>query len=247
MTTIAVMAEPPRSGAVLTELVDADTLTESEATELYTAMFADLCEAIDGSGAELLVNYRSGDQVPGDDVDAEAEVRSALEGVVDTGELRFEVQVGSTHAARVGNTVTHLLEREGVKTAAVAQPTAALLARQHVDSAAMKLRTSEVVLGPSTAGRVSYAGFAEPIDFEDAFATPAVETLVRRANDAGLSVDFLPTIPVLEDADDLRTVVPQVRAREAAGRLVPSRTTATLDDLGFDVVEEDGAATVTRA
>ena len=247
MTTIAVMAEPPRSGAVLPDLVDGGTLTEAEATELYTAMVADLCEAIDGSGAELLVNYRSGEQVPGDDVDAEAEVRSALDGVIDTDEIRFEVQVGSTHAARVGNTVTHLLEREGVKTAAVARPTAALLARQHVDSAAMKLRTNEVVLAPSTAGRVSYAGFAEPIDFEDAFTAPAIETLVQRATDAGLSVDFLPTIPVLEDESDLLTVLPQIRARETAGRLVPSRTAATLDDLGFEVVDEDGTATVRRS
>lgn len=247
MTTIAVMAEPPQSGAVLTDLVDDGRLTVEEATELYTAMLADVCEAIDGSGAELLVNYQASEHVPDDDVDTEAEVRSALEGVLDTDAVRFEVQVGSTHSARVGNTVTHLLEREGVKTAAVVQPTAALLGRQHVDSAAMKLRTSEVVLGPSTAGRVSYAGFAEPIDFEDAFAAPAVETLAQRATDAGLAVDFLPTIPVLEDERDLQTVVPQLRARETAGRLVPSRTAATLADLGFEVIEEGGTATVVRS
>ena len=246
MTTIAVMAAPPQSGAVLPELVDDGTLTESAATELYTAMLADVCEAVDGSGAELLVNYRANEQVPGDDVDAEAEVRSALDGVVDTDAVRFERQVGSTHSARVGNTITHLLEREAVKTAAVVQPTAALLGRQHIDSAAMKLRTSEVVLGPSTAGRVSYAGFAEPVDFEDAFSAPAIETLVQRATDAGLSVDFLPTIPVLEDETDLLTVVPQVRAREAAGRIVPSRTAGTLAELGFEVTETDGTTTVSR-
>ncbi|NLV10966.1 hypothetical protein ACAH01_07375 [Halomicrobium sp. HM KBTZ05] len=246
MTTVAVMAEPPESGAVLTDLVERDRLTTDEASELYAAMLADVCEAIDGSGAELLVNYRADEQVPSEDGASEREVRSALDGVVDTDEVRFEVQVGSTESARAGNTITHLLEREGVRTAAVVRPTAALLGRQHIDTAAMKLRSNGVVLGPSTAGRISYAGFAEPIDFEDAFQTPTVETLVQRATDAGLAVDFLPTIPVVEQDADLPTVVPLLRARNRADRLVPTRTTAALDEFGFDVVDRDGTATVVR-
>jgi len=246
MTTIAVLAEPPREGAVCSTLVEQGVLTQAEATELYTAMFTDLCAAVDSSGAELLVNYRPSDQVPGSDVDPEAELRAVLDDVIDTGDVRFEVQVGSTFAGRVGNTVTHLLEREAVKTAAVVRPAAALLGRQHVDSAAMKLRSNEVVLGPSTNGRVTYAGFAEPIDFEDAFATPQIETLVRRATDAGLSVDFLPTVPLLETEADLETVVPQLRARQRAGRLVPTRTADALDSLGIEAVEEDGDVTVVR-
>jgi len=247
MTTIAVVATPPREGAVCQTLVEQEILTATEATELYTAMLSDVCAAVDASGAELLVNYRSDEQVPGDDVDSEAEVRAALADVIDTDSVRFEVQVGSTFAGRVGNTVTHLLERESVKTAAVVRPAAALLGRQHVDSAAMKLRSNEVVLGPSTDGRVTYAGFAEPIDFENAFATPQIETLAARATDAGLSVDFLPTVPLLETESDLATVVPQLRARQRAGRLVPTRTAETLDSLGITVVEEDGAVSVVRA
>ena len=234
MTTVAVIADPPVDGFVLPELADGP-LDESERTALYTAMVTDVCRAVEASGAELLVNYRPGEQVP-DGVDSEATVRDALDGQLDTPSgARYEVQVGSSRSARVGNTVTHLLEREGVKTAAAVPPTAALLTRQLVDSAAMKLRSSAVVLGPATDGRVYYAGFADPVDFEDAYDTPAVETLTERGSEADLNVDFLATTPVVETPADLRTVVPLLRARHRGERVVPPRTTALIEEFGLRV------------
>jgi hypothetical protein len=246
MTTIAVLADPSRAGQVLPALVEDGLVTDTEATELYAALLVDVCVAVDSSGAELLVNYRPDEQVPGEDVDSASAVRATLEDVIDTDATRFEVQVGSTFSARVGNTITHLLDREGVRTAAAVTPSAALLGRQHIDSAAMKLRSNDVVLGPSTDGRVTYAGFAEPIDFEDAYAGPQIETLVERATDAGLSIDFLPTVPVLSTPADLATVVPQLRARQRAGRLVPTRTMDVIDSLGLRVVEAEGETVVER-
>jgi len=244
MTTVAVMADPPVDGFVLPDLAGGP-LEESEATALYTAMLTDVCRAIEASGAELLVNYRPEGQVP-DGVDPEAAVREPLDAALDApGEVRYEVQVGSTHSARVGNTVTHLLEREGVKTAAAVEPTAGLLTRQLVDSAAMKLRSSGVVLGPASEGRVFYAGFAEPVDFEDAFATPTVQRLTDRAMDADLGVDFLPSMPVVESPRDLLTVVPLLRARLRAERVVPPRTTTLIQELGLRVeTTADGPALV---
>lgn len=245
MTTVAVLADPPVEGAVLTGLTDG-LLSEREATDLYAAMLTDVCRAIESSGADLLVNYRDPDQVP-DGVDPEAAVRDVLEPELHAlGDARFEVQVGSTFAGRVGNTATYLLEQESVATVAAVEPTAALLARQQVDSAAMKLRSSDVVLGPTTDGRVYYAGFGEPIDFEDAYATPAVETLTERAKDAGLDVDFLPTNPVLRTPEDLLTAIPVLRARRQAGRVVPPRTTTRIQEYGLRVVEGDSGAELIR-
>jgi len=238
MTTVAVVADPPVDGFVLPEL-SGGPLEESEATALYTAMLTDVCRAVEASGAELLVNYRPADQVP-DGVDPEVEIREPLEAALDApADARYEVQVGSSLSARVGNTVTHLLEREGVKTAAAVEPTAGLLTRQLIDSAAMKLRSSGVVLGPASEGRVFYAGFAEPVDFEDAYATPTVETLTDRAMDADLGVDFLPSVPVVETPADLRTVVPIVRARHRAERVVPPRTTTLLNEFGLRVTTDN--------
>ncbi|MDS0284196.1 hypothetical protein [Haloarcula onubensis] len=237
MTTVAVLADPPVDGFVLPELAGGP-LEESEATALYAAMLTDVCRAVEASGAELLVNYRPADQVP-DGVDPEAAVREPLDEALDApDDARYEVQVGSSRAARVGNTVTHLLEREGVKTAAAVEPTAGLLTRQLIDSAAMKLRSAGVVLGPSTEGRVYYAGFAEPVDFEEAYATPTVETLTDRAMDADLGVDFLPTTPVVETPSDLRTVVPLLRARHRAERVVPPRTTTLINEFGRRVTAD---------
>lgn len=236
MTTVAVLADPPQKGAVLEELVDSNVLTDDQATSLYRAMIGDVCEAVQSSGADLLVNYRPADHLPIDDADPEADLRSVVEDALDdTSEIRYEVQVGSTFAARVGNTVTHLLEREEVRTAAAVTPAAVFLGRQHVDSAAMKLRRSDVVLGPATNGRVYYAGFTTPIDFEDSHDSPAVQTLVERADDADLAADFLPMLPTLETPEDLDTVLPLLRARTTAGLQVSHRTARVLDEVGLDV------------
>jgi hypothetical protein len=234
MTTVAVLADPPVEGFVFPELGNG-LLDESEKTALYTAMLTDVCRAVEASGAELLVNYRPAEQVP-DGVDPESAVREPLEAALDApGQARYEVQVGSSLSARVGNTVTHLLEQEGVNTAAAVEPTAGLLTRQLIDSAAMKLRSSGVVLGPSTSGRVYYAGFAEPVDFEAGYATPAVKTLTDRAMDADLGVDFLSTAPVLQTPADLRTVVPLLRARHQAERVVPPRTTTLITEFALQL------------
>ncbi|WP_276272128.1 hypothetical protein [Haloarcula litorea] len=245
MTTVAVLADPPVEGAVASGL-RGDVLDEAEATALYTAMLCDVCRAVEASGADLLVNYRPPEQVP-DGVDPETALREPLsEALHDPDDARYEVQVGSTHAARVGNTVTHLLEREGVQTAAAVTPASGLLARQQIDSAAMKLRSSEVVLGPAGDGRVYYAGFAEPIHFEDAYAPPTVETLTERATDADLAVDFLPSVPVVETTADLRTVVPLLRARHRADRVVPPRTTTLVEELGLRVRGTDDGLELLR-
>ncbi|MDT3434719.1 hypothetical protein [Haloarcula sp. 1CSR25-25] len=245
MTTVTVLADPPVEGVVLQDLAGG-LLDDAEAAGLYEAMLLDVCRAVEISGGELLVNYRPPEQVP-DGVDPEAAVRGPVTDALESpGDARFEVQVGSTFAGRVGNTVTHLLDREEVATVAAVEPTAALLNRQLIDSAAMKLRSSGVVLGPAEGGRVYYAGFGEPIDFADSYAVPSVETIGERAADAGLDVDFLPSAPVLETRADLRTIVPLLRARDRAGRVVPPRTTAFLDDLGIRVIDDDGEPAVVR-
>jgi glycosyltransferase A (GT-A) superfamily protein (DUF2064 family) len=251
MTTVAVLCDPPRPGVVLPELVETSPLASEEAADLYAAMLGDDDRAVADSGGELLINYRPDDALPDTDADPDPDAEARLRAVVGTAlgdpdAARFEVQVGETFAGRAGNTATHLLEREEVGTVAVVEPTAPFLARSHVDNAAMKLRRSEAVLGSSTRGRVYYAGFAEPIDFEGAYTPPAVETLTDRGLDAGLEVDFLPTLPVVETGTDLVDALTLLRARRRAGRIVPERTADCLDDLGVAVVERGGDLELAR-
>lgn len=237
MTTIAVLVDPPRPGLVLPRLVETSPLSEQEAADLYAAIFRDLVEAVEKSGGELLVNYRADDDLPGDG-DSEAELREALADA-NVDDPRFEVQVGESFAARAGNTITHLLEGEEVNSAAVVRPNAPFLTRQFIDEAAMKLRRSEVVLGPATESRVHYAGFTDTIDFTGAYAAPALETLTDRAVDVGYGVDFLPMVTALETGHDLANVLSLVNTRKRAGRLVPGHTASVLDT--FELVVESTA------
>lgn len=233
MTTVVVLCEPPRPGHVLTDLAASSPLSEAEAAELYAAMATDIARAVEHSGGELLLNYREVD------ADAEREVREMV--AEEVSDPRCEVQVGETLSGRAGNTVTHLLEAEAVVSAAVVEPSAAFLTRQVIDTAAMKLRRSEVVLGPAPSGRVYYAGFTDPIDFTDAYTTPALETLTDRGLDAGYEVDFLQQLPVVETGADLAAALPLLRARERAGRIVPPHTMAAIREFGVAVVPgEDG-------
>jgi len=244
MTTIAVLADPPRDGLVATDLASTSPLTEAEAAEWYAAVLKDACVAVDKSGGDLLVNYRPDDLLPDEhvtDTPSEAAVRAVVASALDDlGDVRFEPQVGSNMAARAGNTVTHLLREEDVVSVAVVDPTIPFLTRPIVDNAAMKLRRSEVVLGTSTRGRVYYAGFTEPIDFTDAFADPALETLNARGRDEGHDVDFLPIQPVVESGSDLLDALPLLHALVDAERIVPVHTATVVDELGLRV-DYDGA------
>jgi glycosyltransferase A (GT-A) superfamily protein (DUF2064 family) len=209
-----------------------DTLGPADAADLYAAMLGDVCAAVQNGAGELLVNYR--------DDKAESRLRDALaDELPRPDDARYEVQVGETFAGRVGNTVTHLLESEGVDSAAVVEPTAAFVSRETLGTLTMKLRTRDAVVGPSTGGRVYLAGFREPIDYVDAYEPPALETLVERAREADLDVDFTPTLPVVEATRDLVTAVTQIRARVAAGRNVPPRTAGFIADHDLRVVTDD--------
>jgi len=232
MTTVVVLAEPPVEGEQLPAL-HPDPLTSVEATELYRAMLVDTCSMVQHGEADLLVNYP--DHFVSD-TDPQDALRDLLASELpEPDDARYEVQVGDTESGRIGNALTHLLDSEDEQTVAVLAPTAPLLRREHVGNAAMKLRSSEVVLGPSTDGRVYFGAFAGTVDFEDAFTTPAVERVTERGLDAGYDVDFLPMLPRIERPADLVTAVSLIRSRKEAGRLVPQRTTAVIDELGLEV------------
>jgi glycosyltransferase A (GT-A) superfamily protein (DUF2064 family) len=250
MTVIAVLADPPRPGLVLPRLAETSALTAEMAADCYEALLRDTVRAVDASGGDLLVNYRPDEDVPDeyvpDGADAEAELRTLVADELGaTADVRFERQVGSTESARAGNTVTHLLREEDARTAAVVRGTAPFLGRTVVDNAAMKLRRSAVVLGPSTRGRTYYAGFGDPVDFTDALGTLELPTLAERAAEAGVDADFLPLAPVVEDGEDLRTVLPMLEARRHAGRVVPSNLAAFVEESGLGL-GPDGDVVVER-
>jgi glycosyltransferase A (GT-A) superfamily protein (DUF2064 family) len=242
MTTVTVLCESPHEG-VLADLAATTPLAESETADLYAALCADVFRAVETSASDLLVNYR-----PRESEDAEADLRALADAALDSPDaVRYEEQVGSTFAGRVGNTVTHLLESEEESSVMVIEPTAPFLTRGDIDGLAMKLRRSDVVLGPASQGRVYAAGFSSTVDFAEAYTPPAIETLTARANDAGLDVDYGPMAPVVETREDLTGALALIRARRRAERDVPRHTAEYFDELGLTLVEEGGELELAKA
>lgn len=246
MTTVAVLCDPPRPGQVLGDLVETSPLSESEAAGLYEALLKDTVAAVEKSGGELLVNYRADEDldVPGED--SEAEIRAAIEDVVDVEEARFEVQVGETFSGRVGNTASHLLETEEVSSVGITRPEAAFLARTEVDEGGMKLRSTDAVVAPSPGGRVYYAAFGESIDFTDCYAPPAFETVVDRCLDAGLDVEFSQQKTYVETGSDLADALTQIRTRRKAGGIVPRHFAEWAAETDLVVDADDEGLSLTR-
>jgi glycosyltransferase A (GT-A) superfamily protein (DUF2064 family) len=242
MTVHALVVDPPRPGLALPELASrVPGLGNDGAATLAGAMVQDAAVAAADSGGDLLVNHPTASQLPEASrtgADPASELRELLNEALDSlDDVRFEPQVGGSFEARVGNTVTHLLRAEDAASVAVLDGRAPTLDHPALDSAAMKLRRSEVVVGPAPGGRVAYLGLTGPIDFAGAWQPPALETLVDRAVDAGHAVDFLPMHPAVDGSEGLASVVPVVAARRAAGRRVPEHTAAAIDELALRVVE----------
>ncbi|MFB6229199.1 MAG: hypothetical protein ABEH88_11720 [Halobacteriales archaeon] len=252
MAINAVLVDPPRPGLVLSDLVATTPLSEDEAATLYAAMAKDVLRAAERSGAELLVNYRSEETLSeGHASDAgtgaEAEVRAlAADALSEPDAARYEPQVGSTHAARVGNTATHLLETESADSVSILDPRAPTVARTDLDGAAMSLRSNETVLGPATAGRVYYYGMTAPIDFEGAYGPPAMSTITRRAVEAGHDVSFVDMHPVVATRTDLATLLVVIESRVAANTPVPEATTEALYNLDLRVDTAGRRPTIER-
>lgn len=243
MPTVAVLADPPLDGEVLPAIVDETPLSADDAAALYGAMLADVCEAVQRGVGELLVNFRPAEQVDGD-VDPQSRIAGALEDIPRPGDVRYEVQVGETKAGRAGNTATHLLDSEGVESVVLLEPTAAFVSRETIGTVAMRLRTRDAVVGPTSAGRTYLSGFSAPVDFENIDAPPTVETVVQHARDADLDIDFTPFLPVIETPADLLSAIPFLRAKVHAGRNVPPRTAQFIADHDLEVVEDDGDLTL---
>jgi glycosyltransferase A (GT-A) superfamily protein (DUF2064 family) len=253
MAITAVLVDPPRPGLVLPDLVATAPLSEREAATLYAAMVKDALSVVERSGAELLVNYRDEETLPDEHdsdngTDAETAVRSLAADVLsDPDAARYEVQVGSTRARRAGNTATHLLETEGADSVSILDHRAPTVARTDLDGAAMSLRTSETVIGPTTGGRAYYHGMTELIDFDGAYDPPAVSTITRRAVEAGHDASFIDMHPLVGTAADLATLLVVIEARVTAGNPVPEATTEALYDLDLRVNAEGRSRTVERA
>jgi len=247
VTVAVALVDPPREGLVCADLVERTALSPADGVALYEGMLADFFATMAETNVDLLVNYPTPDLLPDEfaEGDAQAEIEAVAARVLDDeamADVRYEVQVGSSRAARIGNAITHLLRDENQTSAALIDHRVPLLERSVVDETAIKLRRSETVVGPAADGAVYIAGFKEPIDFTDLFDDQPIESIVERTVADGNGADFVRRREIPTNPRDLRTVVSLVRARRTAERWVPPHTTRVIEDLDLRVT--DGALTV---
>ncbi len=250
MTVLAVLLDPPRPGLVLHDVYNNTPLSPEEAARLYAAMAKDTVRAVDESGGELLVNYRTEDDIPVQyrtDTPVEEEITALVSQAIDDPNIaRFEKQVGSTFASRVGNTVTHLLTNEGADSVGVLDGKSPTIVRQTIDSAAMKTRQYDTVIAPSVNGDWSYLAFTEPTDFTGFFDPPGLVTIVNAVIDQGCSVDFLPIHPHVTDETNLIMLVTLMQARARANKITPPYTTDALDRFDLRIAVTNGRYELAR-
>ncbi|AOW79913.1 hypothetical protein HTSR_0723 [Halodesulfurarchaeum formicicum] len=240
MTTVVLVADPPVEGIACQRLLEETELTPADGLELYRALLGDTMETLARSTIDILVNYPTAEGLPAG-ADPEADLREIAAEAMSADRLadvRFEPQVGSNFSAIAGNAITHLVRDEGRQSAAALRPCVPRLARSVVDEATLNLRRDDVILGPAARGDVYFAGFAEPIDFEDAFETRPIEELTRRATEADLDVGFVQQRTVLDSPADFRTVRSRIEADHLAGKPVPERFWNVIQERGIEV--EDG-------
>lgn len=207
---------------------------------LYEAAVADVASVAEASSGQLLVNYRDEETLPETDrSDDPVEACRALVDDVVGEDVRFERQVGSTPAARLGNTVTHLLEQEEAAAVCVLDPLAPLVRRSDVDGVPMKVRRDSVILGPDGTGDVYLAAFTDPIDFTDACDSPVLSTLADRAREADRPIGFTPTVPRVTTDAGIAATSAAIDARRAANEPIPEATAAALEDLEFPNRDRD--------
>lgn len=233
MTVFAVLLDPPRPGLVLQDVSKTSPLNPEEAATLYAAMAKDTVRAVAESGGELLVNYRTEADIPEQyrtGTPVKEEIKSLVSQAIDDPDIaRFEKQVGSTFASRVGNTVTHLLTEEAADSVGVLDGKSPTLVRQTLDSAAMKIRHHNAVIAPGINGDWSFLAFTELIDFTNIFEPPALVTIVNAIVEEDYSVDFLPIHPHVTDETNLIMLVTLMQARAAANKITPPFTRDALD------------------
>lgn len=243
---VVVPVDPPWPECAPTWFDHPDELADADVTALYEAAVTDVVRTVEHSGGKLLVNYRDGASLPAvDRTDEPAAACRELvaDAVADIDAVRFERQVGSTVSARIGNTVTHLLEEEEAGTVGILDPLAPLVRRSDVDGAAMTARRREVVLGSDGGGGVYLSVFADTIDFENAYEPPALSTLAERARAADNSIGFSQIVPRIATTAGLAATVATIDARRVAETPVPEATATVIEEL--DIETADGV-TITR-
>lgn len=206
MTAIAVPCPPPGADRIHDRLATETDLDDQAIASLIAAVCQDACRAAVESGGEAVA-------VPLDPVtaipgwgDVAGTVETIADSVDDGGALPVGPTVDSGGAWAV-RALSIASDRSEAASIAILAPLSPMIQRRHVDAAAMRLRSHDVVLGPTSGSGWYFLGLDRAIDQGLPDAIRHVHAVARRAVDDGRSLGTIPFLPGYRSGEELEGVI----------------------------------------
>lgn len=219
MTDIVVPLESPTSFASR-----AGDDFNSELADLYHALCADAISAVDESGGELFLATGATDTAA---QNFATDLQSAVLTDGDAAELltvdRHEDQPDFRSA------LASVRNASPAASVGILNPCVTLLGRQQLDTAAMRLRRDDTVIGPTPAGGWYYLGTQLEIDAVPESLSDDLARIAKLFADDDWRLGFLPLLPVINAPTDIAHMRTLVVSMHRGNRPISPYTAAWLD------------------
>lgn len=246
MTALAVPVPPSDVMRIRDRLVASTPLTFDEVTKLMVATCQDVCHAVAGSGGEAFI-------VP-------LEPETSIPGWTNPSEITEEIARTATDADNeITVTPTQPVDETGMQrlldlvrersdeaSLAVVTPVTPLIQRRHVDAAAMRLRTSDVVVGPTSRCGWYFFGVSRETDLTLGPDACALPTITRDVLEAEVSIASIPFLPRMETNEELSTILGLVDLATITDPARAPFTRSWAERTGIQIGVEDGGVQITR-
>ncbi len=225
MTDVVVPLVPPRLRAARSNIGHDDAIAD-----LYHATTADAATAVDESGGQLVLAV-------GQDSDASAfasEFPATVFPDADIDELSLDEEGQSLADAAA---LRAIRAHSDAATVGIIDPSVGLIRRRHLDTAAMRLRREDVVIGPTPEGGWYYVGTGLEAEELPDMLDPSLDRLMDEL-DEDLDIGFLPLLPVIRADHHLAGVGSLLEAMDRSGRRIAPYTRAWLESHGETVATD---------
>lgn len=216
MTDIAIPVKTPSSMAKVAGL--------GGQADLFHALVADAALAVDESGGDLFL------AVPASSESAVAFVEDIRDTVLEDASNGTIVHVETdAPIPPVGSTLRAVRDRSTAASIGVLDPATALVGRRHLDTAAMRLRRDDVVLGPTPEAGYFFFGTALDPETLPERMSPEFDAVTTEAGERG-SVGFLEMLPVVTRPDHVGSLAALVAGLNADNRTVAPFASAYFEE-----------------
>lgn len=198
MTAIGILGLPPDSASIVSNLRDTTALEIEQIQSLVAGVTQDTARAAFESGGEPLVvvpKDPGAGIIPNGSPDVRTYLESILEPVVPENDSIQWYEHDAAPGRSLNTVLDGLAEVSNAASVAVIAPLTPFVQRRHVDTAAMRLRSADLVVGPATDGCGYFIGRHRDRAGADWSGTADLDGVVSAAQDTGEEVDWLPILP----------------------------------------------------